>query len=89
MMHIPGMQQPETHVLLILAQTSLHSRCIHFCIVLITLTFSSEGAGGITALTYILQGWQDTGVMLSKAIEIVAKTIFDIGTAVKMQSLWL
>lgn len=84
MMHIPGIQQSETHMLSILAQTCLHSRLKHFYIELIILTFSCEGAGGTTVLTYILQDWQETGVMLSKVIEIVAKTIVDIGTAVKM-----
>lgn len=84
MMHILGIQQSETHMLSILAQTRLHSRLKHFCIELIILTFSCEGAGATTVLTYILQGWQDTDVMLSKAIETVAKTIVDIGTVVKM-----
>lgn len=84
MMHIPGIQQSETHMLSTLAQTCLHSRLKHFCIELIILTFSCEGAGGTTVLTYILQGWQGTDVMLSKAIEILAKTIVDIGTVVKM-----
>ena len=87
-MYIPGIQQPETHMLSILAQTSSHSRLMHVCIKLIILTFSSEGEGGTTVLTYILQDWQDTGAMLSKAIEIVAKNIVDIIPTVKMQSLW-
>ena len=39
--------------------------------------------------TYILRGWQEANIMLSKATDIVAKTLFDVGTAAKMQSLWL
>lgn len=86
-MHIPGRQQPETHILLILAQTSWHSRWMHYCIVIIILTSSSEGAGGTTVPTYILQGWQEANIMLSEATDVVAKTLFDVGTAAKMQSL--
>lgn len=43
----------------------------------------------MTVLAYMLQGWQGAYAMLSKAIEIVANTIVDIGTAVHMQSLRL
>lgn len=72
-MHIPGIQQSEIHKPSILAWIFLCSRRKNSYIELIILTFSCEEAGGRAVLTCILQGWQDPGVMFSKATEIAAK----------------